>query len=89
MLSSGANSLTRWLQYGCGAEPGVPRTPEQRAGFARFAVEMMAHFAGRGIVWEVWVSFSVLLVRCVRSALASKACQTRLGLADTRPALDS
>ena len=88
MLSSGANSLTRWRQYGCGAEPGVPRTPEQRAGFARFAVEMMAHFAGRGIVWEVWVSLSVLL-DAVRSALASKACQTRLGLAGTRPALDS
>ena len=51
----------RWLQYGCGAEPGVPRSPEQWAGFARFAVEMMAHFAGRGIVWEVWVSRGILL----------------------------
>ncbi len=34
--------------------PGSPRTPESRAAFCRWVVAAMAHFKGRGIVWEMW-----------------------------------
>jgi hypothetical protein len=32
----------------------APTTDVQRTDFATFAVETMAHFAGQGIVWELW-----------------------------------
>lgn len=32
----------------------APTTNADRAAFAAFAVEAMAHFAGHGIVWELW-----------------------------------
>lgn len=32
----------------------APTTDVQRTAFAGFAVETMAHFAGHGIVWELW-----------------------------------
>jgi polysaccharide biosynthesis protein PslG len=32
----------------------APRTEEDRAAFARFAVAAARHFAGRGVVWAIW-----------------------------------
>jgi hypothetical protein len=35
-------------------DKGAPHTDEGRAAFARFAAAGVAHFKGRGIVWELW-----------------------------------
>ncbi len=35
-------------------QEGSPRTPESRAAFCRWVAAAMAHFKGRGIVWEMW-----------------------------------
>lgn len=35
-------------------QKGSPSTPEARAAFARFAAASAAHFAGRGVIWEIW-----------------------------------
>jgi hypothetical protein len=35
-------------------EAGSPRHPESRAAFCRWVEAAMAHFNGRGIVWEMW-----------------------------------
>jgi hypothetical protein len=32
----------------------LPISPLQQEAFARFAVAMVAHFRGRGVVWELW-----------------------------------
>eukprot|EP01043_Picozoa_sp_COSAG02_P000410 COSAG02_NODE_7_length_64539_cov_120.393482_43_plen_558_part_00 len=40
--------------YGSSESPGNPISAQQREGFARFAVAMMAHFRGHDVVWEVW-----------------------------------
>jgi hypothetical protein len=40
--------------YGTPPEPGDPITATQQEGFARFTVAMMAHFAGRSVIWELW-----------------------------------
>jgi hypothetical protein len=37
-----------------GSKEAAPISEAQRKGFARFAVAMMAHFRGRGVVWECW-----------------------------------
>ena len=40
--------------YGSSESPGNPISAQQREGFARFAVAMIAHFRGRDVIWEVW-----------------------------------
>lgn len=35
-------------------QQGSPRTPESRAACCRWVAAAMAHFKGRGIVWEMW-----------------------------------
>jgi hypothetical protein len=34
--------------------PVSPATEEARSAFARFAVAAVKHFAGRGVIWEMW-----------------------------------
>jgi hypothetical protein len=40
--------------YGSSESPGNPISAQQREGFARFAVAMIAHFRGHDVIWEVW-----------------------------------
>lgn len=35
-------------------QQGSPSTPEARAAFARFAAEAARHYAGKGVVFEIW-----------------------------------
>lgn len=35
-------------------QKGAPRTPEARAGFARFAAAAVRHYKGKPILWEIW-----------------------------------
>jgi hypothetical protein len=54
---SAAGVRSYWiLDYGNPLYDGgdAPRTDAGRAAFAAFAVASMAHFAGRGIIWELW-----------------------------------
>ena len=43
------------LDYGNALyEKGSPKSPEARAGFAKFAAAAVTHFKGRGVLWEMW-----------------------------------
>ena len=46
------------LDYGnvhyTGDQKTAPTTPEARAAFARFAAATVAHFKGRGVLWEIY-----------------------------------
>ena len=43
--------------YNCSSGPGVigpPATPAATGAFVRFVIAAMTHFAGKGVVWELW-----------------------------------